>query len=117
MKASILAISNNRNSNMRYLPALHAYGYSVKDVQTIESGRILLRTGYCPDILLIDVKFHANEVIDFLRFVRHDLANQTVHIVIVGGENDFVLAAYGANICLERPVNIEDILAVLQPEF
>lgn len=117
MKASVFAISNNRNSSMRYLSALHGYGYSVKDVQSFEAGRVLLRTGYNPDIIVIDVKFHADDIAEFLRFVRKDLGNHSVYIVVVGGENDYLLAAYGANICLERPANIEDILTVLNPSF
>ena len=52
---------------------------------------------------------------NFLRFVRKDLANQNTYIVVVGAENDYLLAAYGANVFLERPANIEDILSVLQP--
>jgi DNA-binding response OmpR family regulator len=114
MSASILAISNFRNSSMAYLGALAGYGFQVEDTRTFEAARVLLRTGSNPDVILIDVKFHTNEIAEFIHFLRHDMGNLEVGIIVIGCENDTLLA-YGANACLERPVQIEELFAVLEP--
>jgi DNA-binding response OmpR family regulator len=114
MNASVLAISNFRNSSMAYLGAMAAYGFRVEDTRTFEAARVLLRTGSNPELILIDVKFHTEEIADFIYFLRHEMGNQQVGIVVIGCENDTLLA-YGANACLERPVQIEELFAILEP--
>jgi DNA-binding response OmpR family regulator len=114
MNASVLAISNFRNSSMAYLGALTGYGFRVEDTRTFEAARVLLRTGSKPTVIIIDVKFHTDEIAAFIHFLRHDMSNHTVGIIVIGCENDTLLA-YGANACLERPVKFEELLAVLEP--
>lgn len=114
MNASVLAISNFRNSSMAYLGALVGYGFQVEDTRTFEAARVLLRTGSNPAVILIDVKFHSDEIAAFIHFLRHDMSKHAAFIIVMGCENDTLLA-YGANACLERPVHFEELLAVLEP--
>lgn len=114
MSASILAISNFRNSSMAYLGALTGYGFEVEDTRTFEAARVLLRTGSNPAVIIIDVKFHTEEIAEFIHFLRHELGNQATGVIVIGCENDTLLA-YGANACLERPVHFEELITILEP--
>jgi DNA-binding response OmpR family regulator len=114
MSASVLAVSNFRNSSMAYLGALAGYGFRVEDTRTFEAARVLLRTGSNPDVILIDVKFQTEEIAEFIHFLRHEMGNREVGIVVMGYENDTLLA-YGANACLERPVQLQELFAILEP--
>jgi DNA-binding response OmpR family regulator len=114
MNASVLAISNFRNSSMVYLAALTGYGFQVEDTRSFEAARVLLRTGSNPSVIIIDVKFHTEEIAAFIHFLRDDMSNHPVEIIVIGCENDTLLA-YGANACLERPVQIEELFTVLEP--
>lgn len=114
MNASILAIADNRTSSMGYLAALRAKGNHAKDVRTFEAAQVLLGIGENPEIIIIDVSLRSNEIAAFIQFVRREQNNRQAGIVVMGCEND-ILLAYGANACLDRPVNVDDLLAVLEP--
>ena len=112
MKPQALIISNNRHS-IAYISGLGAYGFHVQDTRTIETGRILLKSGSNPQTIIIDIKQHADDIADFIQFVRSELHNTQTYIIIIGCENDFALT-FGADKCLQRPADVHDIIAILQ---
>lgn len=112
MKPQALIISNNHHS-MAYTAALSAYGFHVEDTRTIETGRILLKSGSNPHTIIIDMKQHAGEVSQFVQFVRSVLHNPHIYIIVIGCENDFALT-FGADKCLQRPAEVHDIISILQ---
>lgn len=110
MASNILVISNFRNSSMSYMSSLHGYGFDIEDTRTLEAAWILLRAGSQYDVIVIDVKFHADEIADFIHSVRSEIS-PTIKIVVVGCEYELP----EADECLARPINFEDILQVLEP--
>ena len=114
MNPSVLAISNFRRNSMAYLGALTGYGFQVEDTRSFEAARVLLRTGSNPTMIIIDVKFQNEEIAAFIHFLHHEISNSAAFITVIGCENDTLLA-YGANACLERPVQFEELLAILEP--
>jgi hypothetical protein len=67
-----------------------------------------------PAVIIIDVKFHAEEIAAFIHFIRHDMGNYEAFITVVGCKNDTLLA-FGTNACPECPVQFEVPFAVLEP--
>ena len=113
MQTSILVISNYRNSSMSYMSSLHGYGFDIDSTRTFETARILLRAGNRPDAIIIDVKFHTDEITAFIQFVRQQIS-QSTGIIIIGSEYEW-LRAYGADVCIERPADFQDMVAIFEP--
>lgn len=112
MQTSILVISNYRNSSMSYMSSLRAYGFEVEDTRTFETARILLRTGSHPKTIIIDVKFHADEISEFARFVRREI-NPSINIINVGHEDDY-LHIYDIDVYIERPADFQHMIPMLE---
>lgn len=113
MQTSILVISNCRNSSVSYMSSLRGYGFTIEDSRTFDTARILLRSGDSPDSIIIDVKFHADEISEFIHYVRTQI-NPSAHIILIGSEQD-LLPVYGANLRLDRPVDFQQLVSVLEP--
>ncbi|MCI0714277.1 MAG: hypothetical protein L0154_29250 [Chloroflexi bacterium] len=112
MKPQALIISNNHHS-IAYSTALAAYGFSIDTTRTFEAARVLLRSGLLAHSIIVDIKQHSDEIEDFLRFVRQDLDNTQTFILIIGCDKDFTYA-FGADTCLQRPADIDEIIDSLR---
>ena len=114
MKSQALVVTNNHRSSLGYTPGLAAFGLSLQEMRTFDTARIWLKSSFDPVLIVIDVHFFADEIEAFLHYVRVELGNQNVPIVIVGCDTDF-MRAFGATKCLPRPADLHEIISVLEP--
>lgn len=105
MNGNVLVITNNFQSSLTYTRMLAGYGYAVNDVTTITDAKVHLRAGMIPAIIIMDMKNHVPEQIEFIDFLSEQYSNiQVIHVGI-----EHLNSTYDM-IYMQRPVQPEHIL-------
>lgn len=115
MNEHILIITNNHRSSLSYSTALASYGYNVVEAQTFEGARIRLRARMIPEIIIIDVTFHANDRKDFIYDLLRTPEWAHIQVIVVQGDHAMDETTLFRNIdAVYRPVDVQDIIATIQ---
>jgi len=111
-------IIGKSHTNIVYTSALIGYGYRVNNLQTFDAARIMLRSGDIPRAIVVDMNNHADQVKQFIQFVRQSVSAD-MGVVVIGSNNQESENAYnnGATLFLYRPVEIEGLVGVLRDEL
>jgi ActR/RegA family two-component response regulator len=110
-KAQALIISNNAYSHSMYVAGIAGYGYDVHDTHTFETASILLRTGYQPTLIIIDMKMCGQRCNDFIQSAQAMLSPDC-RIIVIGKDSD-VHVPYGVHHYLPRPAQLEQLIACI----
>ena len=115
MQYQALIISNNRHS-MTYSSGLCAFGFDVQDTHCLDSASVWLADSYQPQAIIVDMKHHADEVLDFLVYLRAELRNTNAYVIVIGCQAE-IARRLGADKCLPRPTTVNELIATLQSAF
>lgn|GEM_PF-5269159 len=112
MNSNILVITNNFQSSLTYTRMLAGYGYAVNEATTLTGARVRLRAKLIPAIIIMDMKHHEADQIDFIEMITAEYTN--IRIIHIGATQ-----IAGHNVThLNRPVQPETILdTVKQLEY
>lgn len=108
MSTEIFVIGSGTH-HMTYCAALVGYGYRVRDISTFEAARVMLRAGYTPSSIVIDMTAKAKEIDQFLHIVRDELALNT-KVIVIGGSEERSVYERGAHVFFQRPVSLADLV-------
>ena len=115
MNETILVITNNHRSSLSYSTALASYGYNVKETQTFEGARILLRARIIPETIIIDTSFRKNDRKDFIYDLLRTPQWSHIQVIVVQGDHSVDETTFFRNIdAVYRPVDVHDILQTIQ---
>ncbi|MDX1994565.1 MAG: hypothetical protein SF029_19440 [bacterium] len=114
MKAEVFVIGSGLQ-HATYAAALVGFGCRVREVNTFDVARTMLRAGMIPTTILIDTNLRSKDMAGFIAYVRQEFGHK-ISIVVVGSNPQEEAAACntGADVFLYRPVELSDLLHTVQ---
>ncbi len=103
MNADILVIDNNRKS-IAYIAALAGFGYRVAEVHSPDEALEILSSNGLPSVIIVDLRLTDLDAV--LPALRQETGAEVPIIAIVGED----VYADGADVVLQKPVEIDDLL-------
>lgn len=114
--ANVLVVENNHDIRTMYLAGLDGFGYQVNATDSITSAKSILRAGFDPAVILLDLDLNDGSGLDLVKFVRNELGRPDIRIIIATGMRltDEQIVASGADLVLTKPIELVNLLNRVQ---
>lgn len=113
---SVLVVENNHDIRTMYVAGLDGFGYEVKATDSIETAKDILRGGFDPAVILLDLDLNDGSGLDLVKFVRNELCRPDIRIIIATGMrlSPEQAIATGADLVLTKPIELINLLNRVQ---
>lgn len=119
MKSTVLVVEDDFDTLQPLAELLRLRGYNVITASDAERGLSMARECQ-PDLIITDIVLPGKSGLHFIASVRGNQLLKSTRIIVISGCGPMVLVeaeAAGANVCLEKPINIDLFWSALDQVF
>jgi len=119
MKSTVLVVEDDFDTLQPLAELLRLRGYNVITASDAERGLSMARECQ-PDLIITDIVLPGKSGLHFIASVRGNKLLESTRIIVISGCGPMVLVeaeAAGANVCLEKPINIDLFWSALDQVF
>jgi DNA-binding response OmpR family regulator len=119
MKKTVQVVEDDFDTLYPLAELLRLKGYTVITASDAEQGLLIARERR-PDLIITDIVLPGKSGLHFITAVRNDEVIKSTPIIVISGCGPMILVeaeGIGADLCLEKPINIEVFWAAIDQVF